>query len=84
MLGTSLHDMSAPTRGSKWTDAARKARAQAAPIAKKKRRLNAPDDREGGVERARPNHNRQQYQNDHRDSKDRRHKVEGSMKHDKQ
>ena len=58
MLGTSLHDMSAPTRGSKWIDAARKARAQAVPIAKKKRRLNVPDDRGGGAERARPNRNR--------------------------
>ena len=42
-----MHDMSAPTRGSKRSDAARKARAQAAPIAKKKRRLNAPDDKGG-------------------------------------
>ena len=57
MLGTSLHDMSAPTHGSKQSDAARKSRAQAAPIAKKKRRLNALDDRGGGMERARPNHN---------------------------
>ena len=36
MLGTSLHDMSAPTRGSKRSDAARKARVQAAPITKNK------------------------------------------------
>ena len=42
--------MSAPTRGSKRSDAARKARAQAAPISKKKRRLNAPDDRGVGRE----------------------------------
>ena len=76
--------MSAPTRGSKRSDAARKARAQAAPIAKKKRRLNAPDDRGGGAERARPNRNRQQYQNDHRDSRNRRHEAEGSMKRDRQ
>ena len=61
--------MSAPTRGSKRSDATRKARAQAAPIAKKKRRLNVPDDRGGGAERARPNRNRQLYQNDHRDGK---------------
>ena len=47
MLGTSLHDMSAPTHGSKPSDAARKARAQAVPFAKKKRRLNAPDNRGG-------------------------------------
>ena len=46
-LGTNLHDMFAPTRGSKRSNAARKARAQAAPIAKKKRRLNALDDRGG-------------------------------------
>ena len=83
-LGTSLHNMSAPTRGSKRSDATRKARAQAAPFAKKKRRLNAPGDRVGGAERARPNRNRQQYQNDHRDSKNRHHKVEGSMKRDRQ
>ena len=47
MLGTSLSDMSAPTHGSKQSDATRKARAQAAPFAKKKRRLNALDDRGG-------------------------------------
>ena len=76
--------MSVPTRGSKRSDAAKKARAQAAPIAKKKRRLNALDDRGGGVERARQNCNCQQYQNDHRDSKNRRHEAEGSMKCDRQ
>ena len=38
----------------------------------------------GGAERARPHRNCQQYQNDHRDSKNRRHEVEGSMKCDKQ
>ena len=48
MLGTSLRNMSAPTHGSKWSDAARKARAQAVPIAKKKRRLNELDDRGEG------------------------------------
>ena len=42
--------MSAPTRGSKQSDAARKARVQTAPIAKKKRRLNAPDDKGEGKE----------------------------------
>ena len=47
MLGTSLRDMSAPMHGSKRSDATKEARAQAAPIAKKKRRLNAPDDRRG-------------------------------------
>ena len=36
--------MSAPTCGSKQSDTAKKARAQATPIAKKKRRLNALDD----------------------------------------
>ena len=59
MVGTSLHDMSAPTCGSKRSKAARKASVQAVPIAKKKRRLNALDDREGGAERARPNRNHQ-------------------------
>ena len=39
--------MSAPTRGSKLSNATRKARAQAVPFAKKKRRLNALDDRGG-------------------------------------
>ena len=39
--------MSAPTCGSKRNDATMKARAQAAPFAKKKRRLNALDDRGG-------------------------------------
>ena len=76
--------MYAPTHGSKRSDATKKVRAQAAPIAKKKRRLNAPDNRGGGAERARPNCNRQQYQKDHRDSKNRRHKVEGSMKRNRQ
>ena len=75
--------MSAPTHGSKRSDT-RKARAQAAPFAKKKRRLNATDDRGGGAERGRPNGNHQQYQNDHRDSRNRRHDVEGSMKRDRQ
>ena len=46
-LGTSLRNMSAPTRGSKRSDATTKVRAQAVPFAKKKRRLNAPDDRWG-------------------------------------
>ena len=58
MLGTSLRNMSTPTRGSKRSDAAKKARGQAAPIAKKKRRLTASGDRGGGEERARPNRNR--------------------------
>ena len=41
--------MFAPTHGSKRSDAARKAREQVAPIAKKKRRLNVPGDKgEGG------------------------------------
>ena len=83
-LGTTLRDMSAPTHWSKWSDAARKARAPAALIAKKKRRLNTPDDRGGGAERARPTRNRQQYQNDHRDSRNRCHEAEGSIKCDKQ
>ena len=39
-----MHDMFAPTHGSERSNAARKARAQTAPIAKKKRRLNVPDD----------------------------------------
>ena len=76
--------MFAPTHGSKWSDAVKKARAQAAPIAKKKRRLKAPDDREGGAERARPKRNHQQYQNNHKDNRNRRHEAEGSMKRDKQ
>ena len=36
--------MSAPTHGSKRSDAARKMRAQATPLAKQTRRLNALDD----------------------------------------
>ena len=47
MLGTSLHDMSAPSRRSKRSDAIRKVRAQGAPHIKKKKRLNAPDERRG-------------------------------------
>ena len=54
MLGTSLRDMSTPMCGSKQSNASRKARAQVAPIAKKKRRLNVLDDRGGGAERVRP------------------------------
>ena len=38
----------------------------------------------GGAERARPNRNRQQYQNEHRDSKYKRHEAESSMKCDRQ
>ena len=44
-LETSLHDMSTPSRGSKRSDAVRKARAQGAPHVKKKRRFNALDER---------------------------------------
>ena len=40
--------MSAPTLGSKRSNTAKKARAQAVPVAKKKRRFNAPDDRGEG------------------------------------
>ena len=49
--------MSAPTRGSERSDSARKARAQCALYAKKKRRLNGPDERRGGAEGARPSRN---------------------------
>ena len=47
MLGTSLCDMSALSRGSKRSDAIRKARAQGVPHVKKKRRLNVSDKRRG-------------------------------------
>ena len=46
-------DMCAPTHGSKQSAAAKKARAQVACIAKKKRRLNAPDNRGGDGRRGR-------------------------------
>ena len=46
-LKTSLCDMFAPARGSKQSSSIRKAIGQGAPIAKKKRRLNGPDDRRG-------------------------------------
>ena len=39
--------MSAPTHGSKRSDATKKAGAQTTPIAKKKKRLNALDDKGG-------------------------------------
>ena len=43
-----MGNMYAPMREIKRSDVAKKARAQAAPIAKKKRRFNAPDDRGEG------------------------------------
>ena len=46
-LGTSLCDMSAPARGSKRSGSGRKATALGAPHAKKKRRLNRPDEKRG-------------------------------------
>ena len=47
MLGTSLRDMSAPARGSKRSGSGRKATALGAPHARKKRRLNGPDEKRG-------------------------------------
>ena len=47
MLGAILRDMPAPSHGSKQSDAVRKVRAQGVPYVKKKRRLNAPDERRG-------------------------------------
>ena len=47
MLGTSLHDVFAPLHGNKQSDAVKNARVQGAPHAKKKRRLNVPDERRG-------------------------------------
>ena len=46
-LGTSLHNMSAPARGSKGSGSVRKAMGLGAPHAKKKRRLNGPDEKRG-------------------------------------
>ena len=46
-LGTSLRDMSPPTRGSKRSCSGRKATALGAPHARKKRRLNGPDEKRG-------------------------------------
>ena len=46
-LKTSLCDMFAPACGSKQNSRVKKAIGQGAPIAKKKRRLNGPDDRRG-------------------------------------
>ena len=44
-LGTSLRNMSAPVRGSKQSNSVRKTMALGAPHAKKKRRLNGPDEK---------------------------------------
>ena len=46
-LGTSLRNMFAPVRGSKGSGSVRKAMALGAPHAKKKRRLNGPDEKRG-------------------------------------
>ena len=46
-LGTSLHNIIAPTRGSKQSDSIKKARAQGVPHAEKKRRLNRPNEKKG-------------------------------------
>ena len=75
--------MSAPTCGSTRSDVTRKARAQAAPFGKKKRRLNALDDRGGeGETHLQPAAIPKQY--NHGDSKNRHHEAEGSMKRDRQ
>ena len=42
-----MHDMSAPTRGSKQSGSDRKAMALGTPHSKKKRRLNGPDEKRG-------------------------------------
>ena len=47
MLGTSLHDMSIPSRGSKQTDAVKKAREQGVPHVEKKGRLSGLNERMG-------------------------------------
>ena len=47
MLGTSLRDMSTPAHDSKRSSSVRKAMALGAPHAKKKRRLNGPDEKRG-------------------------------------
>ena len=47
MLGTSLRNIFAHPRGSKQSDAIRKARAQGALDVKNKRRLNVPDEKMG-------------------------------------
>ena len=46
-LGTSLRDMSAPAHDSKQSGSVRKAAALGAPHARKKRRLNGPDEKRG-------------------------------------
>ena len=76
--------MSAPTHGSKRSDATKKARPQAAPFAKKKRRLNAPDDRGGRSGEGETQSQPLAVPNDHRDSRNRRHEAEGSMKRNRQ
>ena len=47
MLETSLHNMSAPVRGSKRSGNVTKTTALDAPHTKKKRRLNGPDEKRG-------------------------------------
>ena len=47
MLGTNLHDMSSPARGSKRSGSIKQLTALGAPHAKKKRRLNGPDEKRG-------------------------------------
>ena len=47
VLGTSLRDMSAPTCGSKRSGRVKKATALGAPHARKKIRLNGPDEKRG-------------------------------------
>ena len=84
MLGTSLHNMSAPARGSKGSGSIRKAMALGAPHAKKKRRLNGPDEKRGRAEGATPNRKHQQQQDIHRDSRNNLHVAEGDRKCDGQ
>ena len=80
-LGTSMRNMSAPTRGRKRSSNIMKASALAVPHSKKRIRLNGPDERRG---RATPNRNCEQEQGVHRDSRKNLHKAEGDRKHDGQ
>ena len=84
MLGTSLHDMSTPRVGASEATPPRRRGHRLRPLSRRREDSTRRTIGVGGAERARPNRNRQQYQNDHRDNKNRRHEAEGSMKRDRQ
>ena len=72
-------NMSAPSHGSKPSDAIRKARAQGEPYVKKKRRLNAPNKKRGRGKRGETQSQPPVATRRYRDNKKSLYESEGDM-----